>query len=139
MWQWDKKAELHAKAKAELVRLFPNHVVDVGPAETEPEPEPEITDKTGDDFEGEAPQTCHSYHEEPLQTAGKLAKLWAAVAKHVKLELHNNGKTEHMRPTQMNVLTGELVMDVKEDESMTSTAVFFVSLEHCDVVLRKLE
>ena len=66
----------------------------------------------------------------PLQSAGKLAKLWAAVVKHVKLELHNNGKTEHMRPTQMNVLTGELVMDVKEDEPITSSAVFYLSLEH---------
>lgn len=48
---WERKAELHAKAKEELSRLFPNHVVDIGPKETEPEPTPEITDKTGDDFD----------------------------------------------------------------------------------------
>ena len=48
---WDKKEELHAKAKEELTRLFPNNVVDVGPKETEPQPDPEINDETGDDFD----------------------------------------------------------------------------------------
>ena len=41
----------YRKAKEELTRLFPNNVVDVGPKETEPEPDPEITDETGDDFD----------------------------------------------------------------------------------------
>ena len=49
---WDNRVALHAQAKAEYARLFPNHVVDVGPVETEPEPSPYITDGTGDDFEG---------------------------------------------------------------------------------------
>ena len=53
MWQWDKKEELHAEAKEQLARLFPNHVVDVGPAETEPEPDPVITDEAGDDFDAD--------------------------------------------------------------------------------------
>jgi transposase-like protein len=48
---WEKKQELHAKAKEELARLFPNNTVDVGPKETEAEPDPVITDETGDDFD----------------------------------------------------------------------------------------
>ena len=49
MSAWEKKEELHTKAKEELTRLFPNHVLDVGPTATEPEPDPVIT--TTDDFE----------------------------------------------------------------------------------------
>ena len=48
---WEKKQELHAKAKEELARIFPNNTVDVGPKETEAEPDPVITDETGDDFD----------------------------------------------------------------------------------------
>ena len=43
---------MHAEAKTQLTRLFPNHVVDVGPKDTEPEPDPVITEQTGDDFDG---------------------------------------------------------------------------------------
>ena len=50
---WDDRVALHAKAKEQLMRLFPNVVVDVGPKETEPEPDPTITEETGDDFEME--------------------------------------------------------------------------------------
>ena len=51
---WDDRVALHAKAKEELQRLFPNHVVDVGPDETEPEPDPLISDETGDDFDNDS-------------------------------------------------------------------------------------
>ena len=47
----DKKEELHAEAKEKLAHLFPNSVVDVGPTDTEPEPDPIINAETGDDFE----------------------------------------------------------------------------------------
>ena len=46
-----KKEELHAKAKDDLARLFPNRVVDAAPAENEPEPSPTISDEMGDDFD----------------------------------------------------------------------------------------
>ena len=49
---WEKKAELHAKAKEELTWLFPNSVVDVGSSATEPEPDSLINKATGDDFDG---------------------------------------------------------------------------------------
>ena len=49
---WKKEAELHAKAKEELTRLFPNSVVDAGPSATEPEPDSLINEATGDDFDG---------------------------------------------------------------------------------------
>ena len=48
---WDKRVELHAEACQELTRLFPNHVVDVGPSANEPEPAVEINAERGDDFE----------------------------------------------------------------------------------------
>ena len=51
---WDDRVTLHAKAKEELSRLFPNHgqaAADAAPEGTELEPDPVITDETGDDFE----------------------------------------------------------------------------------------
>ena len=50
---WDDRVALHAKAKGDLSRLFPNHTVDVGPTTTEPEPDSVITDETGDDFDAD--------------------------------------------------------------------------------------
>ena len=63
---WGKKEQLHAEAKEQLGRLFPNHSVDMGPAESDPDPDPNITAATGDDFEvsseqeGAASDTAHA-------------------------------------------------------------------------------
>ena len=72
--QWDKKAELHAKAKEDLVRLFPNHAVDIGPADVEPEPDSTVTDNTGDDFDADdRDSTINNMHNQFLQIATEVA------------------------------------------------------------------
>ena len=65
-----------------------------------------------------------------LQTTGKLIKLWQAVVRHVKTEMHMNGKTDHQQKPQFNLLTGEITVDLKEDELSQSQGVFTLSLEH---------
>ena len=81
---WDKKEELHAEAKKELARLFPNHTVDVGPADSEPDPDPTITDLTGDDFDTEEADegTAESAgdHARMVAMAEAMAAARAAVA-----------------------------------------------------------
>ena len=54
---WVEKEALHAEAKEQLQRLFPNNVVDVGPDAQEPEPDPVITELTGDDFDQASNET----------------------------------------------------------------------------------
>ena len=71
---WDKKEELHALAKGQLTRLFPNHAVDTGPEESEQDPDPIITTETGDDFE---PTTAE---EEQADSAAQHARLAAMAA-----------------------------------------------------------
>ena len=60
---WDKKEELHAKAKADFARLFPNSIPDHIPEGSEPEPDSLID--TTDDFEDsdEADATVQQYQE----------------------------------------------------------------------------
>ena len=81
---WDKKEVLHAEAKEKLAHLFPNSVVDVGPAETEPEPDPIINDETGDDFEtttaDEGTAESNGQHARLVAMAEAVAAARAAVA-----------------------------------------------------------
>uniref|UniRef100_A0A7S0L333 Uncharacterized protein n=1 Tax=Coccolithus braarudii TaxID=221442 RepID=A0A7S0L333_9EUKA len=54
---WVEKEALRAEAKEQLQRLFSNNVVDVGPDAQEPEPDPVITELTGDDFDQASNET----------------------------------------------------------------------------------
>ena len=65
-----------------------------------------------------------------LANAGKLVKLWSAVSLHVKSDMHTSGKHEHQQTPKMNVFTGELTVDVKEDEYASTVPIFYMTLEH---------
>ena len=65
-----------------------------------------------------------------LVNAGKLIKLWTAISQHVKLDMHANGKADHQQTPKMNVITGELTVDVKEDEYAATLPMFYLTLEH---------
>ena len=77
---WDKKEELHAEAQGQLQRLFPNNVVDVGPAESTPDPDPIITAATGDDFEVRDAQLESAASAEVHARFSSMASARAAVA-----------------------------------------------------------
>ena len=54
----------------------------------------------------------------------------------VKTDMHKTGKPEHLQAPKLNVLTGELTVDVTPDTPMTSTAMFFLALSHFTHVVK---
>jgi hypothetical protein len=71
-----------------------------------------------------------------LKTAGKLTKLWASVVSYVKTDLHKTTKPETHQTPRMNMLTGELTVEAKQDEPVTSVAMMFLTIEHFRHIVR---
>jgi hypothetical protein len=61
---------------------------------------------------------------------GKLARLYNSMLKAVRTDLHLNTKPDSKQTMKFDVLTGQMLLDVPEDEPVPSVAVFILTLEN---------
>jgi hypothetical protein len=64
-----------------------------------------------------------------LKTNGKLMTLYKHTTTQVLQQLHKTGKQEHKQNPVVNLLTGQVTVDTKDDAPITSVAVFMLVLE----------
>jgi hypothetical protein len=64
-----------------------------------------------------------------LKSQGKLMNLYKHTTAQVLQQLHKTGKQEHKQNPVVNLLTGAVTIDSKDDAPITSVAVFMLVLE----------